>query len=117
MRDMNGVWTFPKGKIQDDESLEETAVREIAEEVGLHGLLYLGKLMPIHYIYIRNGHVDKTVHYFIFQYEGTLTPVGQAEEGIHEPTWVPLDQAAIDIGYPDSAISLIEEAKGILSAL
>lgn len=117
VRDMNGVWTFPKGKIEDDESLEETAVREIAEEVGLHGLLYLGKLTPIHYIYSRNGQVDKTVHYFVFQYNGTLFPVGQAEEGIHEPTWVPIDQAAIDIGYPDSAIPLIEEAKRILSTV
>lgn len=117
VRDMNGVWTFPKGKIEEDESLQETAVREIAEEVGLHGLVYLGKLTPIHYVYTRNGQVDKTVHYFVFQYEGGLIPIGQTEEGIHDPTWVPFDQAATDIGYPDSAIPLIEEAKGILTAL
>ncbi len=117
IRDRSGVWTFPKGKIEEGETLEETAVREISEEVGLHTLRFLGTLTPLHYIYTRNGQVDKTVHYFVFEYIGTEEPIGQKEEGIQEPTWVLLQDAHLDIGYPDSNSPLLEETKRIVAAL
>jgi 8-oxo-dGTP pyrophosphatase MutT (NUDIX family) len=117
IRDRSGAWTFPKGKIEDGETLEETAVREISEEVGLHQLTFLGTLTPLHYIYTRNGQVDKTVHYFVFEYTGTAEPVGQKEEGIQEPTWVLLDTAHVDIGYPDSNNPLIIETRKIVAEL
>lgn len=117
IRDRSGAWTFPKGKIEDGETLEETAVREISEEVGLHQLKLLGSLTPLHYIYTRNGQVDKTVHYFVFEYSGTEEPVGQKEEGIQEPKWVTLDTAHVDIGYPDSNNPLIIEARKIVAGL
>ena len=108
IRDRSGAWTFPKGKIEEGESLEETAVREIAEEVGLHNVRFLGTLTPLHYIYTRNGQVDKTVHYFVFEYAGTEDPIGQKAEGIQEPTWVSLAKAHEDIGYAESNNPLME---------
>ena len=117
IRDRNGSWTFPKGKIEEGETLEETAMREIAEEVGLHTLRLLGTLTPLRYIYTRNGQVDKTVHYFVFEHTGTEEPKGQKEEGIQDPTWVLLSDAHNDIGYPDSNTPLLEETKKIISAL
>ncbi len=117
IRDRSSAWTFPKGKIEEGETLQETAVREISEEVGLHSLRLLGTLTPLHYIYTRNGQVDKTVHYFVFEYIGTEEPIGQKEEGIQEPTWVLLKDAHLDIGYPDSNTPLIEETKKIVAAL
>lgn len=118
VRDMNGQWTFPKGKIEPGESDSEAALREIKEEVGLERTLTLvGTLTPLHYIYTRNGPVDKTVRYFVFTYEGTETPVGQREEGIHDPQWVALSEVSSDIGYPASNRPLIDEVMRIISAL
>ncbi len=117
IRDTSGAWTFPKGKIEEGETKEETAVREIAEEVGLHALIFLGALIPLQYIYTRNGPVHKTVYYFVFQYMGDALPVGQLAEGIHDPTWVPLEHAGIDIGYPDSNMPLLEQARAMLASI
>ena len=41
------TWAFPKGRVDEGESIKKTAVREVAEETGLHVTLlpsgYLGK--------------------------------------------------------------------------
>jgi 8-oxo-dGTP diphosphatase len=31
----SGLWTFPGGKIEDDENADEAAIREVKEETGL----------------------------------------------------------------------------------
>ena len=41
-------WTFPKGKLEDDESFEEAAVREAEEEAGVIGSIE-GELTPFRY--------------------------------------------------------------------
>ena len=61
IRDRNDSWTFPKGKIEKDETRKQAAVREIAEEVGLTALRYLAPAKVIHYFYKRGSLVDKTV--------------------------------------------------------
>ena len=39
MKRFNGVWLLPKGHVDPGETLEETAVREVAEETGLKAQL------------------------------------------------------------------------------
>ena len=41
-------WTFPKGKLEDDESFEEAAVREAEEEAGVIGSIE-GELTTFRY--------------------------------------------------------------------
>lgn len=62
LKDINDVWTFPKGKIWTGEDLETASRREILEEVGLNVLTMLTKLPVIRYIYQKNGLISKTVH-------------------------------------------------------
>lgn len=38
-RQQRGDWTLPKGKLESDESFEEAALREVAEETGCEVLL------------------------------------------------------------------------------
>ena len=56
-----GDWTFPKGKIEESESLVECARREVLEEAGVHPRIgrYLGELS----YYTRYGR-PKEVHYW-----------------------------------------------------
>lgn len=117
VRDMNGAWTFPKGKIEKGETRLAAALREISEEVGLHGLTKICLLPKLRYVYKRNGSVDKTVYYFLFQYDGKETPVAQAEEGLSEASWFPFTWALKETGYPDSNTPLLIKAQKILETV
>jgi len=41
-------WTFPKGKVEDGETVEETAIREVREETGFE-ITLLEKIPEIYY--------------------------------------------------------------------
>ena len=38
IKDSYGRWTWPKGKLEKDESPEDAAIREIGEETGLKNI-------------------------------------------------------------------------------
>lgn len=115
MKDRNGNWTFPKGKIEKGEDYRTAAVREIAEEVGIKGLSYWKTLSPTLYWYFRDGSIKKTVHYFLFESAKRQTPTVQTEEGITQAKWVRLDSAQQLIGYPKTNIPLFKETYGYCS--
>ena|ERR1700757_111301 len=58
IQDVKDRWTIPKGHIEEGETAQQTAKREIGEEAGLHRLEILGWLGKIHFRYRR---VDKLV--------------------------------------------------------
>lgn len=86
-------WDLPKGKLDEGESIEECAVREVEEETGLRNVL-LGELIDttIHH-YEENGEqiTKKTAWY---KMKGSsmdkLTP--QTEEQIEAIKWVKPDE-------------------------
>src|SRR5256885_15700592 len=45
-----GLWALPKGRIDEGDSGEATALREVAEETGAHGRS-LGKLGEVKYVF------------------------------------------------------------------
>lgn len=116
IRDMNGNWTFPKGIIEPNEDPADAAKREINEEVGLIGLKLLKKLTPIHYMYTRDELISKTVHYFLFLYDGKKAPKPQKEEGISDVAWVTLARARDIIGYAKTNTKILEEVQWILNS-
>lgn len=58
IQDQKDRWTIPKGHIEEGETAQQTAQREIGEEAGLHDTEMLGWLGKIHFRYRR---VDKLV--------------------------------------------------------
>jgi 8-oxo-dGTP pyrophosphatase MutT (NUDIX family) len=58
IQDHKDRWTIPKGHIEEGETAQEAARREIGEEAGLHDVDMLGWLGKIHFRYRR---VDKLV--------------------------------------------------------
>ena len=46
----DGHWGFPKGHVEDNESEEETAVREVYEEAGLQVALINGFKVSVEYL-------------------------------------------------------------------
>lgn len=60
----NGIIGFPKGHVEENESEEETALRECQEETNLTASLVEGFREEISY-YIQEYDVEKTVVFFV----------------------------------------------------
>jgi 8-oxo-dGTP diphosphatase len=87
-------WSFPKGKLDPDESFEDAAVREVLEETGLH--VELGdELAPTHY-HDRFGR-RKVVRYWAMTVTGGAFV---ANDEVDHLEWVLLADAPARLTYP-----------------
>ncbi len=101
MRSRYGTWVFPKGRVEAGEALEETARREVAEEIGLVELTSHGPLGATEHEFEHGGRrCRKRVHWFLFE-----APSGA------EPTHSP-EEDTLDSGWfgPEKALSLLSHA-------
>ena len=96
-----GLWALPKGRIDEGERAEATALREVAEETGAHGRS-LGKLGDVRYWFNWEGErIFKVVSFFLVRYEGgRLGDVPEAfRHEVAEVRWLPLDEAPRLLAY------------------
>jgi 8-oxo-dGTP pyrophosphatase MutT (NUDIX family) len=96
-----GLWALPKGRIDEGERAEATAVREVAEETGAHGRS-LGKLGDVRYWFNWRGErIFKVVSFFLVRYEGGR--LGDVPEEfrheVAEVRWLPLEDAPRLLAY------------------
>lgn len=94
-----GVWDLPKGKLDEGESIEECALREVREEVGIKKLLMKGELgNTVHGYPRKSKYKVKTTYWYQMETpERDFTP--QAEEDIEAVKWIPWSKAVDQIGY------------------
>src|SRR5215218_6550882 len=84
-----GVWDLPKGKLDDGESLEECAVREVEEETGLKKVELEEFLLATYHTYHENGkQVLKESHWYKMRADGRQELTPQTSEDISEVKWV-----------------------------
>ncbi|MEA2701652.1 MAG: hypothetical protein QOE22_361 [Candidatus Parcubacteria bacterium] len=100
-RSGNGMWLFPKGRLEDGESDGEAARREIAEETGLSDIEFLDDLGSYERHPISKSGTDdrtemKQIHMFLFAAKAGagLAPT----EEIGAAKWVPLTHVAEECG-------------------
>ena len=101
-----GLWALPKGQIDEGESGEATALREVAEETGAHGRS-LGKLGDVKYVYTwppkpaEGERIFKVVSFFLVRYQGgRLGDVPEAfRHEVAEVKWLPLADAPRLLAY------------------
>ena len=96
------AWLFPKGKIEEGETLEEAARREIAEETGLTDLEYLDDLGS----FVRlneDGSPSKEVNMFLFAAvpHALLSPSKEIEKA----EWFSLSRVAQVLGSGERSSS------------
>ncbi len=85
----NGFWDLPKGFVDQEESIEQCAYREISEECGISGHVMDLKLEDTMHTYEYEGQlVLKKSHWYLFHYSGTKKTSPQHEEGILEAKWI-----------------------------
>ena len=89
-----GKWDMPKGRIEDLQLPEVSALREVEEETGLEAKKFtiLGKLVSTYHT-TSHQKVDylKKTHWYLMDYDGDDDATDpQVEEGIIECRWVHL---------------------------
>ncbi len=84
-----GKWDLPKGKLDEGETIEECAIREVEEETGLQNI-QLGELVGLtHHNYTESGeNIDKETHWFGMKVSGHQKLIPQTDEDILELRWV-----------------------------
>lgn len=105
-----GKWDLPKGKLDDGETLEECAVREVEEETGLRNIKLISPLLITYHTYHEGTKfVLKESHWYNMKVSGEQKLMPQAEEDIHEIKWV----SAKDAGkfFPECFPSVIDVIK------
>ena len=85
----NGKWDLPKGKTESNETIDQTALREVEEETGIKGLHITKPLEITYHILKRNNkyQIKKTYWFEMYSdYKGDLSP--QLSEGITKVKWI-----------------------------
>ncbi|MDR1405748.1 MAG: NUDIX domain-containing protein [Prevotellaceae bacterium] len=89
----NNRWDLPKGHREANESIEETALREVEEECGISGLQLMNRITETYHIYRDNETtVLKRTDWYAMSYEGTAMTVPQTAEGITRAEWKPVSE-------------------------
>ena len=106
------LWSLPKGHIEEGESAEAAALREVKEETGIESEIDKS-LGVIDFWFMAGGkRIHKTVHHFLFkEVGGKIAP--QVSE-VDDVRWFPIDEIVTKLAYPDEK-KLISRSKDLLS--
>src|SRR3954466_8286166 len=99
------VLALPKGAVDQGETPEQSALREVHEETGVTGEI-ISKLKDIKYYYIRSWgdhqRVFKIVSFYLVAYKsgrlGNISPDMRKE--VKRALWIPLEDAGKELSYP-----------------
>lgn len=93
------VWSLPKGHLEDGETLEAAAVREVSEETGITGRVVAPLGVIDFYFTASDRRVHKTVHHYLLKAESG--ELNSSDIEVDEVDWVPLSEVSARLGYAD----------------
>lgn len=112
LKKFNGDWVLPKGRIEKDESIRQTALREVLEESGVKAQIikYIGM---VHYKFKNiqeNEMVYKTVHWYAMK-TNSMDCTPQKREGFVDAKFVHIDKAKELVRYTDEKKIILKGLK------
>ncbi|MBP6944192.1 MAG: NUDIX domain-containing protein [Candidatus Omnitrophica bacterium] len=109
-RGQGKVFCLPKGKIEQAETPEQAALREIKEETGLTGIIEkeIGKIKYSFELEKEKAVVNKTVTFYLVKYISGDTK--DHDTDAEDVRWLPVKEALKIMTYP-SERSIVEKAK------
>lgn len=88
-------WDIPKGKLDEGETIEECAEREVCEETGVN-VKIKNKVVEVWHTYISNKkYILKKTHWYSMDCLDDSNLYPQKEEGIEKAEWVTMEEARI----------------------
>ena len=108
----NGDWVLPKGRVENGESIEEAALREVFEETGVKAFIeeYLGEISYCYQVGRKERLMkEKTVHWFLMK-ANKMKCYPQRNEGFIKAKYIHIDRAIVLAKYGEEK-SIIEKAK------
>ena len=108
-------WCIPKGHLEENETSEQAALREVFEETGLEAEI-ITQLGEVNYQFIQDGSkISKTVHVYLMQQTGgELTFENDPHKEASELEWVQVSELLARLSHGNEkriakmAIELIE---------
>lgn len=103
LRKYNGDWVLPKGRMKKNETVNQTALREVYEESGVKGeiIFYIGNVT--YTLNTRNPkreNTEKTVHWYLMSAKN-MDCVPLKKEGFKDAMYIPVSKAADMARYED----------------
>jgi 8-oxo-dGTP pyrophosphatase MutT (NUDIX family) len=103
------LWSLPKGHIEEGETPEQAAIREVAEETGITSSI-TKSLGVIDFWFMAGGkRIHKTVHHFMFTEVGGILLAQESE--VDEVSWFPLSEIVERLAYPDEKKLIAKSAE------
>lgn len=105
-------WTLPKGWIDEGETLEETAIREVKEEGGIEAKI-IKKIETIRYFYLHpeRGNILKFVTFFLMEWKSDLPEGFDGETS--EVVWLPFKEAYKKLSHSGEK-QILKKAKNLI---
>ena len=109
----SGHWDFVKGKMEKDESIHQTAIRETKEETGITDISFLENFEEwIEYSFQHQGElVNKKVVFFLAETKTKGIKISEEHQGY---TWMDYN-AAMEKTTFDNAKTILTKAQKLLS--
>ena len=83
-------WVLPKGHQEPDETLEETAKREVLEEARIDNVGII-KPLGVYKRFVPRANENKTIHYFLMKPDRDFDIKKDLSTGTDEIAWHPID--------------------------
>lgn len=108
VKSLEGFYGFPKGHVEGNETEEETALREINEEIGIRPQILAGfKTIDEHQIPNKKNVIKKIIYFVAEYYNQQLSYQEDELEGAYLMTY----EEAMNVFQFESSKRILNEAK------